>query len=121
MKCVPPHDDQGAPAARTATRPHLPRKWQVPRPTGYARRGIYAEVSLDLDLYFTQYFGVDPDALETYGAFDISVVSDLPLFVDPFLLFNSEKPDLPAAPRRTSCRYLRFLRDHAAERTSTRT
>jgi len=26
---------------------------------------------------------VDPHLLEAYGAFDISVVSDLPLFVDP--------------------------------------
>ena len=51
-----------------------------------------------------------PDVLEAYGAFDISVVSDLPLFVDPFLLFNSEDPEyqqlherdppLPALPAR---------------------
>ena len=71
----------------------------------------------DIDIYFSQYFDVDPDVLEDYGAFDISVVSDLPLFVDPFLLFNSDDADYqqlherdPAttcascatAPRRTS-------------------
>lgn len=28
--------------------------------------------------------------MEEYGAFDISLINDLPLFVDPFLLFNSE-------------------------------
>ena len=28
--------------------------------------------------------------MDEYGAFDISVVSDLPLFIDPFLLFNSK-------------------------------
>ncbi len=39
-----------------------------------------------MELYFSEQFSVDPDVLETYGAFDVSVVSDLPLFVDPFLL-----------------------------------
>jgi len=28
--------------------------------------------------------------MEEYGAFDVSLVNDLPVFVDPFLLFNSE-------------------------------
>ena len=32
-----------------------------------------------MDLYFSQYFDVDPAVLETYGAFDISVYTDLPL------------------------------------------
>ncbi len=45
-----------------------------------------------MDLYFSDYFGVGSDVLEDYGAFDISVVSDLPVFVDPFLLFNSGNP-----------------------------
>jgi hypothetical protein len=44
-----------------------------------------------VDLYFSNHFDVDPALLKEYGALDISVVSDLPLFVDPFLLFNSEK------------------------------
>ncbi len=48
---------------------------------------------LTMDLYFSEYFGVAPDDLESYGAFDVSIVSDLPLFIDPFLLFNSEKPE----------------------------
>ena len=29
--------------------------------------------------------------LDKHGAFDISLVTDLPLFIDPFLLFNSKK------------------------------
>lgn len=61
-------------------------------------------------LYFTDHFGVVPDILESYGAFDISVVSDLPLFIDPFLLFNSKKPEYQALHRHI-VRYLRFLRD----------
>lgn len=46
-----------------------------------------------MELYFTDHFGVDPEVLRAYGAFDISVVSDLPLFIDPFLLFNSDKAE----------------------------
>ena len=40
---------------------------------------------------FSDYFGIDKDTLEEYGAFNISVVNDLPLLIDPFLIFNSEK------------------------------
>ncbi len=39
-------------------------------------------------VYFSDRFNVDPQVLEDWGAFDISVVSDLPVFIDPFLLFN---------------------------------
>jgi hypothetical protein len=35
-------------------------------------------------------FGVPEDTLEKYGAFNVAVVVDLPLFIDPFLLFNSK-------------------------------
>lgn len=45
------------------------------------------------DCFFTEYFDVDCQVLEEYGAFDVSVVSDLPLSIDPFLLFKSEKHD----------------------------
>jgi hypothetical protein len=65
-----------------------------------------------IELYFTQYFGIDPKVLEDYGAFDISLASDLPLFVDPFLLFNSERPEYRAL-HADIIRYLTFLRDHA--------
>src|SRR5690348_2735333 len=39
--------------------------------------------------YFSDYFQVDEDVIEEYGALNVSLVTDLPLFVDPFLLFNS--------------------------------
>ncbi|HYV15812.1 MAG TPA: hypothetical protein VE972_07315 [Conexibacter sp.] len=67
-----------------------------------------------MELYFSQHFGLKPGVLEKYGALDISVVSDLPLFVDPFLLFDSEN----AAYQQLHAdilRYLVFLRDLAAE------
>lgn len=62
-----------------------------------------------MDIYFTDYFGVSEDQLESCGAFNISLVTDLPLFIDPFLLFNSENPDYQAL-HDDIIRYLRFLR-----------
>jgi hypothetical protein len=34
-------------------------------------------------MYFSDFFGVGKSALNKYGAFDISLLADLPLFVDP--------------------------------------
>lgn len=65
-----------------------------------------------MDLYFSNHFDVDPVLLKEYGALDISVVSDLPLFVDPFLLFNSENEGYQKLHEEI-LRYLRFLRDEA--------
>jgi hypothetical protein len=42
-------------------------------------------------IFFSDLFEVAPSKLERYGAFNISLVADLPMFVDPFLLFNSKK------------------------------
>jgi len=67
------------------------------------------------NLYFSDYFHVSPQVLEAYGAFDISVVSDLPLFIDPFLLFNSPKPEYQEL-HEGIIRYLRFLREEASPR-----
>jgi len=66
-----------------------------------------------MDLYFSQHFKVDPARLEDYGALNMSVVSDLPLFVDPFLLFNSEDHQYQALHGEI-LKYLLFLRDLAA-------
>jgi hypothetical protein len=65
-----------------------------------------------MELYFSDYFEVEPSTLEEYGAFNISVVTDLPLFIDPFLLFNSEKPEYQALHEEI-INYLIFLRDEA--------
>ncbi len=66
-----------------------------------------------MELYLSQYLGIEPNPLEDFGAFDISVVSDLPLFIDPFLLFHSAKPEYQAL-HQCILTYLRFLRDKAA-------
>lgn len=68
-----------------------------------------------IELYFSQHFGVSPTVLEDYGAFEISLASDLPLFIDPFLLFNSQKPEYRDL-HEGMIRYLVFLRDRATPR-----
>lgn len=65
-----------------------------------------------MDLFFSDHFGVDHGVLDRYGAFDVSIVSDLPLFVDPFLLFNSDSATYQDL-HQNILRYLRFLRDEA--------
>lgn len=65
-----------------------------------------------IEMYFSQHFGVSPTLLEEYGAFDISLASDLPLFIDPFLLFNSQKPEYRDL-HEGMIRYLVFLRGRA--------
>ncbi len=62
-----------------------------------------------MNLYFTDYFGVSEDSIEEYGAFNISLVTDLPLFIDPFLLFNSDKLEYQSL-HDDIIRYVRFLR-----------
>jgi hypothetical protein len=63
-------------------------------------------------LYFSDHFGVNRKIVEKYGAFDISLVADLPLFVDPFLLFASAKPEYRKL-HDGIIDYLKFLRAKA--------
>lgn len=65
-------------------------------------------------IYFSDRFNVAPQVLEEWGAFDISVVTDLPVFIDPFLLFNSDKEEYQVLHEQI-IEYLCFLRDHAHE------
>ena len=63
-------------------------------------------------VYFTEVFDVPSDLLDEYGAFDIALVNDLPLFVDPFLLFDSTDEKYRAL-HNDIINYLCFLRDRA--------
>jgi len=65
-----------------------------------------------MDLYFNEVFKVTEDAMDQYGAFNISLVVDLPLFIDPFLLFNSKKPKYKEL-HSAIIEYLAFLRDRS--------
>lgn len=62
------------------------------------------------DIYFSDYFGIAPEFIEEYGAFDVSLVNDLPLFIDPFLLFNSKDPVYQRLHAEI-IDYVRFLKD----------
>lgn len=62
-----------------------------------------------MDIYFSDYFKIKPEVLEKYGAFNISLVSDLPLFIDPFLLFNSKKTEYQELHNQI-IKYLKFLK-----------
>ena len=42
-----------------------------------------------VNVFFSDFFNIDEDVIESYGAINISLINDLPLFIDPFLLFNS--------------------------------
>lgn len=71
-----------------------------------------------MNIYFTDYFKVKEHDLLKYGAFNISLISDLPLFIDPFLLFNSKKEKYQKLHEEI-IKYLKFLRDKSSyEKTS---
>lgn len=63
-------------------------------------------------IYFSDFFNVHPGVIEEYGAFNVSLINDLPLFIDPFLLFNSDNPTY-AELHENIISYLIFLRDKA--------
>jgi len=65
-----------------------------------------------MKVYFSDFFDVNPDVIEKYGAFNISLINDFPLFIDPFLLFNSDKEKYQEMHGEI-LRYLAFLRDRS--------
>jgi hypothetical protein len=44
-------------------------------------------------VHFSDVFRIRPVVLANYGAFDVALLNDLPLFVDPFLLYDSLNPE----------------------------
>lgn len=74
---------------------------------------VVSNGDVDVAIYFSDFFSLDPDLIEDHGAFDISLINDLPLFVDPFLLFNSKKP-IYQNLHREIIQYLQFLVRKAA-------
>jgi len=67
-----------------------------------------------LRLYFSDFFGVDEDVVESYGAVNISLINDMPLFIDPFLLFNSGKTEYQEIHKQI-INYILFLQKQAAK------
>lgn len=64
------------------------------------------------NIYFSDFFNVQPEILEEHGAFNVALINDLPLFVDPFLLYDSKNP-VYRELHDGIIKYLCFLRDRA--------
>jgi len=60
--------------------------------------------------FFNEFFGVSADDVDAYGAFNVSLINDLPLFIDPFLLFHSESAEYKQL-HSDILKYIIFLRD----------
>lgn len=67
--------------------------------------------SSGIKIHFSDFFQVSHDIIEDYGALDISLINDMPLFIDPFLLFSSSKSEYQNLHQEI-LHYLRFLRDY---------
>lgn len=65
--------------------------------------------NVKIKIYFTDFFGVNKSVLENYGAFNISLINDLPLFIDPFLLFDSENSQYKSL-HESMIKYIGFLK-----------
>jgi len=65
-------------------------------------------------IYFSDVFDVDAQVVDDYGAFNVALVNDLPLFVDPFLLFDSDG-DKYKSLHEGIVDYLVFLKERALE------
>lgn len=65
-------------------------------------------------VYFSEIFNIDEQVLEEYGAINISLINDIPLFIDPFLLYASNKPEYKAL-HEDIIDYLDFLRRKSVE------
>ena len=61
-------------------------------------------------IYFSDFFKVSRELIETEGFFDISLLNDLPLFIDPFLIFCSEKEEYQEL-HKDIIKYMVYLRD----------
>ncbi|TDR42103.1 hypothetical protein DFR29_109159 [Tahibacter aquaticus] len=66
------------------------------------------------ELLFSDYFDLGRLAVEKYGALDVCIEADLPLFIDPFLLFSSDRSVYKELHRKI-VGHLARLRDLACE------
>lgn len=71
----------------------------------------------NINVYFSDFFNIDKEIIDDYGAIDISLINDLPLFIDPFLLFNSSKEEYKKIHNEI-IDYLLFLQKNAKNNTT---
>lgn len=59
-------------------------------------------------MFFSDVFGVTEDSLKDYGAVNISLLCDIPLFIDPMLIFSSDRSEYAQLHERVT-KYFHFL------------
>jgi hypothetical protein len=72
------------------------------------------KINKKIKIYFSDYFDVDHSIIDDYGALDISLLSDNPAFVDPFLIFYSKNKDYQRL-HQFIVNYLIFLKKQSDE------
>lgn len=72
-----------------------------------------------MKIYFSDFVDVTPDTIKDYGAFNISLINDLPLFIDPFLLFNSDKTEYQELHNEI-IEYVKFLKNKSQNKCITK-
>src|SRR4051812_48379404 len=65
-------------------------------------------------LNFSTFFGVSKKHLDKGGFFNISLIADLPLFIDPFHLFYSKKKEYQRL-HEEMIKYLVFLKNRSVK------
>ena len=70
----------------------------------------------DVNIYFSDFFNIAETVIDDYGAIDISLINDLPLFIDPFLLFSNEDKELKKIYDEMIS-YLKFLQINSEQTT----
>lgn len=70
-------------------------------------------------MFFSEQFRIDTELIKAYGAVDISLVCDIPLFIDPMLIFNSDNPEYQALHQEI-IRYFHFLSTKAKQGLSSK-
>jgi hypothetical protein len=71
-----------------------------------------------MNIFFTDFFQVNEEEFRKYGAFNISLINDLPLFIDPFLLFGSDKREYQNEHIKI-LKYLAFLKEKTENKENT--
>lgn len=61
---------------------------------------------------FSEYFNIKLEDIQKYGAIDISLVADIPMFIDPILIFNSNKKEYKQL-HEDIIKYMYFLAEKA--------
>ena len=71
------------------------------------------------NMFFSEQFQTDTELIKAYGAVDISLVCDIPLFIDPMLIFNSDKREYQLLHQEI-IRYFHFLYTKAKQGLSSK-